>query len=75
VAHLATALGTPSVVVFGPTSPYEWGPPPQRREHRVLWRGTTGDPHGEAPEAGLLAVGVDDVLAELGRLDGERVAA
>ena len=27
VAHLATALGTPSVVLFGPTSPARWGPP------------------------------------------------
>jgi ADP-heptose:LPS heptosyltransferase len=27
VAHLATALGTPSVLLFGPTPPAEWGPP------------------------------------------------
>jgi len=26
VAHLATAMGTPSVVLFGPSSPQEWGP-------------------------------------------------
>ena len=30
VAHLATALRTPSVVLFGPTSPERWGPPADR---------------------------------------------
>jgi ADP-heptose:LPS heptosyltransferase len=37
VAHLATALCTPSVVIFGPAPPSRWGPPPLPR-HRVLWR-------------------------------------
>jgi ADP-heptose:LPS heptosyltransferase len=69
VAHLATAFGVPSVVLFGPTPPDEWGPPPARRDrHRVLWAGLAGDPHGERPHAGLLAIGVDDVLAELAAL-------
>ncbi len=27
VAHLATAFGIPSVLLFGPTPPSEWGPP------------------------------------------------
>ncbi len=73
VAHLATALGTPSVVLFGPTSPRHWGPPPDRPWHRVLWRGTTGDPRGQAPDPGLLALDVQDVvdalddLADVGR--------
>ena len=35
VAHLASALGVPSIVVFGPESPRRWGPPPLDR-HRVL---------------------------------------
>ena len=39
VAHLATALRTPSVVLFGPTSPALWGPPPDRPWHRALWAG------------------------------------
>jgi ADP-heptose:LPS heptosyltransferase len=42
VAHLATAYGTPSVVLFGPMPPALWGPPPERRQHLVLWRGTGG---------------------------------
>jgi ADP-heptose:LPS heptosyltransferase len=62
VAHLATAFGTPSIVLFGPTPPAEWGPPPGRRQHVVLYRGGRGDPHGEAPDPGLLAIDVEDVL-------------
>lgn len=65
VAHLATAFGTPSVLLFGPTSPGRWGPPPGRTEHRVLWAGREGDPHGDVADPGLLEIGVDDVLREL----------
>jgi ADP-heptose:LPS heptosyltransferase len=64
VAHLATAFGTPSVVLFGPTPPALWGPPPGSR-HRVLWAGRRGDPHGAAPDPGLLEIGVPDVVAAL----------
>jgi ADP-heptose:LPS heptosyltransferase len=39
VAHLATAYGTPSVVLFGPMAPAVWGPPPGRPEHVAVWRG------------------------------------
>jgi ADP-heptose:LPS heptosyltransferase len=42
VAHLATAYGTPSVVLFGPVSPARWGPPPDREQHVALWRGPDG---------------------------------
>lgn len=44
VGHLATGYGTPSVLLFGPTPPQQWGPPPDRPQHRVLWRGPTGLP-------------------------------
>ena len=70
VAHLATAVGTPSVILFGPTSPERWGPPPALRgRHRVLWTGGHGDPHAQAPDPGLLAIEVADVLLELRALD------
>jgi ADP-heptose:LPS heptosyltransferase len=69
VAHLATALGTPSVVLFGPTSPALWGPPPGRRRHRALWAGRSGDPHGGTVDPGLLAISVRDVLEALGGLE------
>ena len=65
VAHLATAFGTPSVVLFGPVAPREWGPPPDRREHVALWAGRRGDPHASSPDAGLLALTVDEVLDTL----------
>jgi ADP-heptose:LPS heptosyltransferase len=68
VAHLATALGTPSVVLFGPTSPALWGPPADRPWHRALWAGSSGDPHGQLPDPGLLAIAVDQVLEALGDL-------
>lgn len=68
VAHLATAVGTPSVVLFGPIPPEWWGPPPDPK-HRALWAGLTGDPHAETVHAGLLAIDVGDVLAELQRLE------
>jgi ADP-heptose:LPS heptosyltransferase len=68
VAHLATAFGVPSVVLFGPTSPAHWGPPPGRARHRVLWAGRTGDPHADAPHDGLLEIAPRDVLAELAGL-------
>jgi ADP-heptose:LPS heptosyltransferase len=68
VAHLATALDTPSVVLFGPVPPDEWGPPPERTRHRALWSGSTGDPHGDRPDAGLLEIQAEDVLAALAGL-------
>jgi ADP-heptose:LPS heptosyltransferase len=65
VAHLATALRTPSVVLFGPVPPARWGPPPERPWHRALWTGRTGDPHGATLDAGLSMIGVPGVLQAL----------
>ena len=64
VAHLATALGIPSVVLFGPTPPAEWGPP-QNGLHVALWAGRRGDPHADEPDPGLLEIRVTDVLDAL----------
>jgi ADP-heptose:LPS heptosyltransferase len=72
VAHLATALGTPSVVLFGPTPPSRWGPPRDRAIHRALWAGRTGDPHAAEPDPGLLEISPQDVIAELAVLPGNR---
>ncbi|WP_248962936.1 glycosyltransferase family 9 protein [Sphaerisporangium perillae] len=69
VAHLATAFATPSVVLFGPVSPRQWGPPPTGR-HVALWSGRHGDPHGNRPDPGLLEIGVEIVLdAAMGLLE------
>lgn len=68
VAHLATALRRPSVVLFGPVPPSAWGPPPDRARHVALWAGRTGNPHGRSVDPGLLEIGVPDVLASLDQL-------
>ncbi|HEX7292341.1 MAG TPA: glycosyltransferase family 9 protein [Conexibacter sp.] len=65
VAHLATALRVPSVILFGPTDPARWGPPPERPWHRVLWAGGRGDPHAAATDPALLEIGAADVLDAL----------
>lgn len=59
VAHLATALGTPSVVLFGEVSPAEWGPPLDRPMHRAIWKGPRP---GAGAEELLALIGVEEVL-------------
>lgn len=61
-AHLASAYGTPSVVIFGPAPPEIWGPPPG--PHIVLTRADLrrGDTFAADPDPALLAVSVPDVL-------------
>lgn len=69
VAHLATALRRPSVILFGPTAPAAWGPPADRPWHRTLWAGVPGDARGAEVHPGLLAISVADVLTELALLE------
>jgi ADP-heptose:LPS heptosyltransferase len=61
IAHLATAYATPSVILFGPTSPRRWGPPAEG-PFTVIWRGYTGDPHSRWVHPALLEIGIDEVL-------------
>lgn len=68
MAHLATAYGTPSVVLFGPVSPRVWGPPEDRPQHVALWAGRTGDTFADQPHEGLLRIGVPDVVEAAERL-------
>ena len=66
MAHLASAFATPSVLLFGPTPPTRWGPPPG--PHTVLWHGGgVGDPHADAPDPALLRITVDEVLVACAR--------
>jgi ADP-heptose:LPS heptosyltransferase len=62
--HLATAYGRPSIVIFGPAPPEEWGPPPGGR-HIVLTdaRLRRGDTFSETPDPAMLAVSSDDVIS------------
>lgn len=66
VAHLATGYGTPSVVLFGPVPPARWGPPADRRQHRVLWAGEAACPSwdGVGVHPAMAALPVARVLAE-----------
>jgi ADP-heptose:LPS heptosyltransferase len=61
IAHLASAYATPSVVLFGPTSPTRWGPP-VGGPSTVIWRGVAGDPHGRWVNRALLDIGSKEVL-------------
>ncbi len=62
-AHLASAFGTPSAVIFGPAPPEEWGPPPG--PHRVLTDAgrRRGDAFADRPDPALLAVTAAEALA------------
>ena len=63
VAHLATAFSTPSVLLFGPTPPADWGPPADG-PHTVVWHGDgTGDPWGDRVDPALLRTEVGEVVA------------
>src|SRR5690606_18583992 len=62
VAHVATGVGTPSVLLFGPTPPTAWGPALDTDRHVVLWHGDgTGDPHAEELDPALAAMTVYEV--------------
>ena len=77
VAHLATAFRTPSVLLFGPTSPRRWGPTVDPHRHSVLWHGADdrpGDPHGSVVDPALAAIGVDEVLVAVETLLNDHLA-
>lgn len=68
-AHLASAYGIPSVVLFGPAPPEEWGPPTSG-PHVVLTDASVrrGDVFATDPDPAILAVTVDDVLDAVRRV-------
>lgn len=74
-AHLATALGTPSVVLFGPVAPRLWGPPYGDPRHTAVWHPgpddnnpRPGDAHGRRSDPRLLRVTPAEVLDAVARL-------
>jgi ADP-heptose:LPS heptosyltransferase len=64
IAHLASAYGTPSVVLFGPVDPAQWGPPADG-PHVALARPAQrrGARFADDPDPALLAIGVEEVVA------------
>ncbi|TDD23747.1 glycosyltransferase family 9 protein [Kribbella turkmenica] len=63
IAHLATATGTRSVTLFGPTPPAFWGPAIDSDLHTVVHHGTgPGDPHAARTDEALLRISVQEVL-------------
>jgi ADP-heptose:LPS heptosyltransferase len=71
VAHLATAYSTPSVLLFGPTSPDLWGPAVDPHLHTVLWHGDAhrpGDPHGTVVDPALATITTSEVVAAVDAL-------
>lgn len=63
ISHVATAFGTPSVTLFGPVPPTQWGPPPGG-PHVVLGDEAVrrGERFVDDPDPALLAVSPADVL-------------
>ncbi len=68
-AHLASAYGIPSVVLFGPAPPESWGPP-ATGPHIVLTDASVrrGDVFAEDPDPAILAVHAADVLGAVDEL-------
>lgn len=66
ISHVATAFGTPSVTLFGPVPPTQWGPP-AGGPHVVLGDDALrrGERFADDPDPALLAVTPDDVLAAM----------
>jgi heptosyltransferase-1 len=78
--HLAVALGTPAVALFGPTDPARNGPYPRDEEpsseHRnVVLRAPsvrTTHARGSRPHPSMLAISVEQVLEAVSRCVGGR---
>ena len=77
--HLAAAVGTPVIAIFGPTSPQEYGPYPlDDPKHIALWRHPTGQPCfflGKVQPCAnctcMQAITVDEVWSAVERLIGQ----
>jgi ADP-heptose:LPS heptosyltransferase len=68
IAHLAFAYGTPSVTMYGPISPAQWGPPASAR-HVTLWSGVASNqPSADTVDAGLLSIESAAVVAAAEKL-------
>jgi ADP-heptose:LPS heptosyltransferase len=62
--HLSSAVGTPSVALFGPKDPRTYGP--YNPHHRVVLKGELGQGSMEAISVDDAYAAVRDLLAEVG---------
>ena len=69
IGHLATAYATPSVLLFGPVPPAQWGPPPDRPWHQALWVGPRPPADDDRPHPALAALDVPQVLDAVDRVE------
>jgi ADP-heptose:LPS heptosyltransferase len=69
IGHLATGYGTPSVLLFGPVPPAQWGPPPDRPWHQALWVGPRPPADDDRPHPALAALDVPRVLDAVDRVE------
>jgi hypothetical protein len=60
-----TSTRSPTPTTPPPDASGDLGPPAERLQHRVLWRGRTGDRHGRTVDPGLLHVPADAVSRAL----------
>ena len=57
VTHLAAAVGTPLVTLFGPTTPLNWGPWPAGHPARQPWQARGAEPdRGQRAGSGRHAI-------------------
>ncbi len=77
-AHIAYALGTPTVTIFGETDPERWGPPahgPFRAVKRVLPCSPCREDTCDSGYACLRSIGVDEVVAAAAEVFGTNARA
>lgn len=63
IAHLAYAYGTPSITLFGPVGPQQWGPPPGPHTTLTASHLRRGDPFADEPDPALVAITPEDVVS------------
>ncbi|NNG41048.1 glycosyltransferase family 9 protein [Flexivirga sp. ID2601S] len=71
VAHLATAVRTRSVTIFGPSSPQVWGPLLDLERHDVIWHQevpSPRQPNALTLDPRIAAVSVAEMLAATTRM-------
>ncbi|MGH8045610.1 MAG: glycosyltransferase family 9 protein [Chthoniobacterales bacterium] len=62
--HLADALGTPLVALFGPTNPFHWRP--RRASSRIVTASPGMEITPDFPKSAMSEISVDDVTAAIG---------